>query len=913
MSFMTEGWSGPRAFARAAGWCMAIAAGLAGHGAAAAEYTVAATPGWVRPATLPQQPRHRDDQIVNGTFHVLIDTQVRALGADRVQYRRYAIEALNAAGVESIANIEIGFDPSYQSLTLHSLDVIRDGHATSRLADAQVRMLQRESALEYRIYDGRKTANIFLEDVRVGDTIDYSYSLRGSNPVFAGRTFGTVLLQYNEPVGRIHARLVVDGAHPLAVHPRNTALVATEREAAGAREYEWSVDDVEPLLVENDAPDWYDPYPLVQWSAFDGWAAVATWAAPLYAQAQAPGASLRAEVERIAAAQSAPAARAMAALQFVQGEIRYLGVEIGASSHAPNPPDLVLKRRFGDCKDKTGLLVAMLHALHIEATPALVNTSIGRAIEDRLPGPDAFNHVIARVRVDGKDYWLDPTRPRQEGTGLDQVFQPDFGRALVVDAATTALVAMDNPSARASLSKTHVVLDAREGFDKAVAYTVTTTSRGGRAEVARDRLRTRPRDDMQKDALNFYARSWPHIGVAAPMESHNDVAENAMTLVEHYTLSDLASDIDGGRRIHAEFAFPDTEDVLAEPAATVRHAPLGRAYPFEATTTTEILLPMKASIKAESSRVDDPAFTFERSIAATDDRSIVVTDRYVALADHVDATDVARFATHLRKARNSLDYSLEWPGKVRSLSLASINTPAWLSMLLALALSIVASRRLYRWDPMPLAIERRGAPSGLSGWLVLPNIGLFSGVVIGAYSLWLLLGLDADAWRHLTDPASAAYHAMWKPVLLFEIADATARGVLSVLLIVLMFKRRTSLPRLLPAFLWLQLLTGVVDSILYAPLPVDADGPHGPDTSIARLFFASLIWTAYFMQSARVRATFVRRYGKADVAVDATPSAAAADATDADGNGSALAELASTLATPRSEHGSDSERTGPAA
>src|SRR5207248_3294814 len=94
-------------------------------------------------------------------------------------------------------------------------------------------------------------------------------------------------------------------------------------------------------------------------------------------------------------------ARALPALRFVQDDVRYLGIEIGPSSHRPHPPAAVLDQRFGDCKDKSLLLVTLLRALGVEAWPVLLHTSLGRALDEWLPTAVAFNHVVVLARVGG--------------------------------------------------------------------------------------------------------------------------------------------------------------------------------------------------------------------------------------------------------------------------------------------------------------------------------------------------------------------------------------------------------------------------------------------------------------------------------------------------------------------------------
>ena len=53
----------------------------------------------------------------------------------------------------------------------------------------------------------------------------------------------------------------------------------------------------------------------------------------------------------------------------MQDEVRYLGLENGISAYKPSSPNKVYNQRFGDCKDKSLLLVTMLNQMNIEAYP----------------------------------------------------------------------------------------------------------------------------------------------------------------------------------------------------------------------------------------------------------------------------------------------------------------------------------------------------------------------------------------------------------------------------------------------------------------------------------------------------------------------------------------------------------------
>jgi hypothetical protein len=82
---------------------------------------------------------------------------------------------------------------------------------------------------------------------------------------------------------------------------------------------------------------------------------------------------------------------------FMQREIRYVGIEIGIGGLQPHPAADVFRNRYGDCKDKATLLIAMLNAVGVRATWVLVDTHRG-FVDPALPSRDG-NHMIAAIEL----------------------------------------------------------------------------------------------------------------------------------------------------------------------------------------------------------------------------------------------------------------------------------------------------------------------------------------------------------------------------------------------------------------------------------------------------------------------------------------------------------------------------------
>ena len=131
---------------------------------------------------------------------LLIDHQVRVLGARVESYHRSGTRITSAAGVESESEIAFSFDPSHEKLTIHEIAIHRDGARIDALATASLERVHLESDLERRIYDRRLTVHAILNDVRVGDVVEYSYTREGQNPALHGKYAASVTLALEIPV-----------------------------------------------------------------------------------------------------------------------------------------------------------------------------------------------------------------------------------------------------------------------------------------------------------------------------------------------------------------------------------------------------------------------------------------------------------------------------------------------------------------------------------------------------------------------------------------------------------------------------------------------------------------------------------------------------------------------------------------
>ena len=93
---------------------------------------------------------------------------------------------------------------------------------------------------------------------------------------------------------------------------------------------------------------------------------------------------------------------------WVKRNVWYLAITLGDHGIVPHDASLCLKNRYGDCKDKSVLLVSLLRACGIDASPVLVRTTDIGVFDPPVVSPAYFNHVIVAVYTDGDTTFLDP-------------------------------------------------------------------------------------------------------------------------------------------------------------------------------------------------------------------------------------------------------------------------------------------------------------------------------------------------------------------------------------------------------------------------------------------------------------------------------------------------------------------------
>lgn len=584
---------------------------------------------------------------------LLLERQINAVQNET--FVHYARQILTLDGVQNGSTLTIDFNPDCQSLTWHWARIWRDGQHLDRLDTNSVKIVQREQELDQFALNGEKSAVLVLDDVRVGDVIDYAYSIKGTNPVFGGHFSAAALVQSAQPAERLLTEVFWPSSSRLYAKAHGCSVQPAVISGKGSVEYVWDFRQVPGLTLEDSLPLWCDPEPWVQLSDFQSWAQVNQWASVLFRTTSSLSPEL---TQKIAEWKQIPGQeqQILAALRFVQDEVRYFGIEIGESTEKPAAPSTVCARRFGDCKDKSLLFVTILRALGIEANPVLVNATSGRAILDWQPSAAAFDHCIAAVQCDGQTYWLDPTMNYQRGP-LALHYLPDYGCGLVISPGTTGLTVI--PQMAGWTGTTTSEYFQLHGKTEPADLKVVTVATGRDAEILRASFATNKRSDIEKQYTHYYSDLYPGVKMSLPIILVDDEQLNQVQTTEFYSIDKLFTALGKDRKYRCTFYPSAINNLLKKPVDTDRKLPLGITFPQHQVVRTEIILPDFWTVDTDKKTISDPAFIFQKNCSYTG-RKLVMEYGYQSLADSISPDQVGQYLDDLNQCSQSLGYTLTW-------------------------------------------------------------------------------------------------------------------------------------------------------------------------------------------------------------------------------------------------------------
>lgn len=432
----------------------------------------------------------------------------------------YAARILNRNGLDS-ARFVIHYDSSVERISKFRAWLVQpDGQQkTYSIKDAI------DTSISSAIYtEHRHIALSLVADATEGCVYAFEYS-KEDRGIFGQDTWG---FHSTRPVSLSRLTYKLPKGWSIKGTMLNHAPVEPVIDA-GTNTYTWEMRDLAPVRFEEMGPtlsrimprlniDLYPPpdMPKPPIVSFSSWADVSSYNTKLQVAPGTPDTSVETKARELIAGAGPGLWERIDALARCAQSINYISIQMNIGRGGGYTPRLardVLKTGYGDCKDKTALLRALLTSAGFESYPVLVYSGDRYRVTPKWPTPRQFNHVITAVKIDdvsvsspaivehpkfGRLLFFDPTDAM---TPLGDLFERNQGAlGLVLAGEDGELVQL--PVMPASANHTQRDIAVRMDHFGSVAVRINEHMTGQAAAQARARYR------LSRTKYPDFIRNW---------------------------------------------------------------------------------------------------------------------------------------------------------------------------------------------------------------------------------------------------------------------------------------------------------------------------------------------------------------------------------------------------------------------
>ncbi|HEY4416132.1 MAG TPA: DUF3857 domain-containing protein [Verrucomicrobiae bacterium] len=326
-------------------------------------------------------------------------------------------KVLTEKGRRDNRTLSLGYQLPYTTVAVPQLEIIKPNGAVVPVdVAANSKDSIDDSQMSANIYDpNTRVVRINIPKLEVGDMVHAVIRQTTERPLLPGEFADENVFEGSGYIRHITYEIHAPASRPLLrialrdeVPGTVTYTVATNADTTLT--YQWEIKDVPRMFDEANMP----PYDMVLQRLFvsttPDWQAISKWYWNLsQSHLAAVTPELKQKVFELTAGQTNDLDKIHALFYFVSKNIRYMGLtpEKDRPGFEPHDVSITFDRKYGVCRDKAALLVAMLENAGLNAFPVLIN--VGAKRDQEVPQPD-FDHAIVAVELTKGEYVLmDPT------------------------------------------------------------------------------------------------------------------------------------------------------------------------------------------------------------------------------------------------------------------------------------------------------------------------------------------------------------------------------------------------------------------------------------------------------------------------------------------------------------------------
>ena len=326
------------------------------------------------------------------------------------------VKILTERGIQKYGDIAIPYQPTAQNIAVNIARTIAADGTVLYPPDEAFNDATPPGLLSQNLYSDAMWKVISMVGLAPGVCVEYQVTLEDKVPggetwITGGYNFQatetTLETSYALQIPRtwhLRWKIANDTSNAIAQEPE---VSYTENDTVV---YIWRCAETPALIIEEGMPHINDIVPRLRYSSIADWNDVYGWYKELAKGRYTPDAKIEEKVQQLTQNLTTEEAKIRAIYHFVAANIRYVGIELGQSAYQPSSAAEVFQMQYGDCKDKTTLLISMLDLVGIKAYPVLMSVAPYERVDTTLPALSQFNHMVAAIPIGANAYiWLDPT------------------------------------------------------------------------------------------------------------------------------------------------------------------------------------------------------------------------------------------------------------------------------------------------------------------------------------------------------------------------------------------------------------------------------------------------------------------------------------------------------------------------
>ena len=404
---------------------------------------------------------------VGGPVVVLVDSTVAQVfpSGNVGRYVQQIYKVNNVVGAQQLATYAVTYDPATEQVRYLAARV---RHPDGSWADApEAQDAPVSESVGYETFYDVRNKYVVMPAIQPGDYVEIAYRVMPTTlESLYGDYYGEIV-PFQGAAAAVFQQFVVISPADKPLHTeavRFTGQHALETRD-GEKIYRWTLRDEPAFVAEPQSPPEIEQVPYVAVSSFGSWGQFANWYRGLVRDTFVLDDALRETTDGLIRGLSTPRQKVEAIYNYVIRNTHYVALEFGIHGYRPYPVAQVFHRRYGDCKDKASLLIAMLARAGVPADFVLVRTRDRGLVDPKIPSVADFDHAI--VYVPSLHLYLDGTT---EFNGMTELPDQDQ-RAFVL--RVPMLLALDPDHGSAQEQPEPVVTPELPATENSIMRTVT--------------------------------------------------------------------------------------------------------------------------------------------------------------------------------------------------------------------------------------------------------------------------------------------------------------------------------------------------------------------------------------------------------------------------------------------------------